>query len=119
MLRVLAVRKVVQPPAPVQAAPAEPQEKASVLVHGVREELPVLVAPQHTPPDSHGREAVRLRTVREEVHAAEQPEGAPADAQRRTTIQLLTVRENLHPHASFKAAQNHSHLQLRWCKRFR
>lgn len=107
------MREDVQPPAPVQAAPAEPQEKAGFLVHGVREELPVFIPPQHTPPDTHWREAVRLRTVREEVHAAEQSEGPPAHAQRGAALQLLAVRENLHPDASSEATQNHPHVQLR------
>ncbi|CAB1426918.1 unnamed protein product [Pleuronectes platessa] len=117
-LRLLAVREDVQPPAPVQAAPAEPQEEAIVLVHGVWEELPVLVPPQHTPPDAHGREAVRLRAVWEEVHAAEQPEGPPAHPQRRAALQLLPVREDLHPDAPPETPQNHSHVQLRATRTF-
>nr|XP_040026329.1 uncharacterized protein LOC120815598 [Gasterosteus aculeatus aculeatus] len=118
-LRLLALRQDVRPPAPVQAAPAEPQEEAGLLVHRVREELPVLVAPQHSPPDAHGREAVRLRPVRQEVHAAEQPEGAPADAQRRAALQLLAVREDLHPHAPPEAPPDHPHVQLRRLERDR
>ncbi|CAL8317065.1 unnamed protein product [Gadus morhua 'NCC'] len=111
-LHLLAVRQGLRPAAPVQAAPAEPQAAARLLVRRVRQELPVLVAPQHPPPHAHGREAVRLRPVRQALHAAEQPARAPAHAQRRATLQLHAVRQDLHPAAPPQEAPDHPRLQL-------